>query len=269
MSDKKCLACQQKWLICQGYKAGKSAPQLARELGMPYSAIYQILREHGIPRRKAGRAYRKYPLDASYFNWIRTAEKAYWLGFLYADGNLRQDGKWGFKVELDLGIEDLNHLEKFRESLKTTLPIRYKPKGTCVLEIRSKEMYTSLVKHGLTPRKSLTLKPPLNLPSHLISHFIRGYLDGDGSISFDSTCMQWYIRFNGTYEVFYWIRKQLTEAVRLRSNKLMPSKSIFQLTYKGNLQIQRLLQWLYKDATIYLHRKNERAMKALNHVIGP
>ena len=269
MPNKKCLTCQQEWFVCQKYKAGVSAPQLARELVMPRLAIYQILRKHGIPRRKAGKAYRKYPLDTSYFNQIHTVEKAYWLGFLYADGNLRQDEKWGFKVELELGIGDLKHLEKFRESLKTTLPIRYKPKGTCALEIRSKEMYTNLVKHGLTPRKSLTLKPPENLPSHLISHFIRGYLDGDGSISFDPTCMQWYIRFNGTYEMVFWIRKQLMEAVHLGSNKLMPSKSIFQLTYKGNLQIPRLLQWLYKDATVCLNRKNERAMKALNHAIGP
>src|SRR5690606_8445162 len=50
------------------------------------------------------------------------------------------------------------------------------------LNLNSKKMYNDLLDKGITPRKSLTLKPPKNVPKDLVRHWIRGYFDGDGSV---------------------------------------------------------------------------------------
>ena len=75
-----------------------------------------------------------YSLDENYFKVIDTEDKAYWLGFLYADGSItrfyKTDKKTGEKVirslSLELGLQsgDKHHLEKFLESIKCNVPFK-------------------------------------------------------------------------------------------------------------------------------------------------
>lgn len=48
----------------------------------------------------------------------------------------------------------------------------------------SKKSYTDLINKGCGINKSLILKFPdeTQVPQNLISHFIRGYFDGDGCV---------------------------------------------------------------------------------------
>lgn len=254
--------------ICERYKAGESIPKLSREFKLSRYAVWSTLKRNGVPRRPISetlRMIRGYPLDESYFEKIDTAEKAYWLGFLCADGYLRRDGRWSLRVELELGARDMIHLEKFRRALKTSLPIQHKLKGTCALQIRSKRLHNALVSHGMTSDKSLRSKLFTNLPPMLISHFVRGFFDGDGSISFDRQGKQWRISFCGSYEMIYQLREQLIKATSVKGNKICRQGNIHELFYKGNIQVPKILLWLYKDATVYLDRKYELAMKAINN----
>lgn len=247
MARKKCFTQEMELEICKEYELGKSIPQLARKYGVSWSTIWQTLVRWDIQRRTS----RKYVFDQSYFQRISTPEQAYWLGFLLADGSLYRSKRFG--VELELGASDAKHLEKFREALKTTTPLRYrKMKRSCSLRIWSKKMFDDLVARGLIIRGS-AFKP--NLPSFLVSHFIRGYYDGDGSLSFDKSCRQWCISFSGTYGVLHWIREQLNAAVGTRRNRLVVDKNSYRLAYKGNRQVPQILGWLYKRATVYLERK--------------
>lgn len=56
----------------------------------------------------------------------------------------------------------------------------------CRMHLISKHFKTRLCELGCIPNKSLILKfPDENLvPKNLIKHFIRGYFDGDGCISY-------------------------------------------------------------------------------------
>ena len=58
------------------------------------------------------------------FEIIDTEEKAYWLGFLYADGSVSSTDN---RIELGLAEKDLNHIEKFKEFIGVPNKISYRP----------------------------------------------------------------------------------------------------------------------------------------------
>lgn len=45
---------------------------------------------------------------------------------------------------------------------------------------------------------------------------------------------------------------------------LNPNKTCYSLVYNGNLQVKRITDQLYKDATIYLDRKLDKIRKHFN-----
>ena len=135
---------------------------------------------------------RKYNVNDVYFNKIDTEEKAYWLGFLLADGCIHErDGQ--DRLSLVLGIKDKNHLEKFKKSLSFEGPIidYTKKSGLFIglihsyIRITSQLLVNDLAKVGCMPRKTLTLEFPI-IYDELRHHFIRGYFDGDGNFQSDA-----------------------------------------------------------------------------------
>jgi hypothetical protein len=162
----------------------KTLKEIAEECGVCTMALSRNLRAEGYTIE----APQNRPINDSVFEVIDTEEKAYWLGFLYADGNIKDT-----KVELSLQYGDINHLEKFREfmGLKNKIQVRTskiddKEYKSCRLSFRSKKVSSDLIKLGCVPRKSLVLKFPSDeqVPAHLKRHFMRGYIDGDGSLIF-------------------------------------------------------------------------------------
>ena len=125
-----------------------------------------------------------------HFEKIDSEEKAYWLGFLYADGYISFSEN---KIELSLAEKDVHHIEKFRDFLGINNRICYRPSVKAYrLSFRSDKCKQDLINQGCTPRKSLTLKFPTSkqVPYELIRHFIRGYFDGDGWFSNTKCCFQ-------------------------------------------------------------------------------
>ena len=117
------------------------------------------------------------------FEKIDTEEKAYWLGFLYADGSV---GSKEDKIELGLAEKDLKHIEKFKTFMNINNKISYREKTKSYrMSFRSAKCKQDLIDKGCIPKKSLILDFPNEnqVPKELQRHFIRGYFDGDGSIS--------------------------------------------------------------------------------------
>ena len=143
-------------------------------------------------------------INYDYFDVIDTENKAYWLGFLFADGNIttpyrvNKDGsiKNGiYRIEISLKEEDKDHLDMLRKELNVEKPLNisktnYNGANRCRLYFNSKHMWEVLNSYGCTPKKSLTLTfPPISIfkDKSLIKHFIRGYFDGDGCLSWCDT----------------------------------------------------------------------------------
>ncbi len=135
---------------------------------------------------------RKYKLNENYFEQINTEDKAYWLGFIAADGCIVSCSKQTKSLRLRINIheKDEEYLIKFKKCIEGNMPIKkFKSnKGKrfesnqVKIDINSNKLCEDLIKVGVNFRKTFDLKMP-NVPYDLVVHFIRGYFDGDGCIS--------------------------------------------------------------------------------------
>ena len=89
---------------------GKTIEYISKELRISDSRFSKYLRECGIETNK----YHKPKFNENIFDIIDTEEKAYWLGFIFADGYIetpKPNMKYTF--EICLSCKDKHHLEKF------------------------------------------------------------------------------------------------------------------------------------------------------------
>ena len=94
--------------IIQNYY-NKTTKEIKEYTNLSISTIMNVLKRNGMKNKTS----KVYSYDESYFKNIDTEEKAYWLGFLYADGYVRKRQR-NSEMRLKLGIKDLDHLEKFK-----------------------------------------------------------------------------------------------------------------------------------------------------------
>ncbi len=202
---------------------------------------------------------RRYTLNEKYFDKIDCPEKAYWLGYLYADGNVTSGNKRKYTVRLFADIRDRECLEKLSIELGSNKPIYWsKPSVTgqmgCV-EFCSRHLVQSVIKLGLIPSKTFKLTFPTFLQPELQRHFIRGYLDGDGSIS----AKQPNLSFVGTKEFCLTLKKIIDDKFSTNATISIRHKerdnNIRQLAIGGRHKVKAILDWLYADATCFLERK--------------
>lgn len=122
-----------------------------------------------------------YKIDIDYFKNIDTPEKAYWLGFIAADGCIYKD-----RLSIELGIIDENHLYKFLKSIKSNHIIYYRERKntrTCRIEINNKKFTSNLKKYGIIQNKTYNLIFP-KINKCFYKDYIRGFFDGDGTYVF-------------------------------------------------------------------------------------
>jgi intein-encoded DNA endonuclease-like protein len=243
------------------YLEGKTMIEIAKIAKCNFSNIRSHLHRMGVEIRKSDK-YRKYEIDENFFKVINTEEKAYMLGFLYADG-YNQSSK--NQVRLTLSSIDAEVLLKFNIFLNYDRPLLYLKNNTVVdLTINSKTISSDLVSLGCTQKKCFTLSFPYNtIPASLVRHFIRGYFDGDGCISIsEQNDVQINITGNNTFiEQLQEILIKATGASRTKLQLYKKSCSVF---WHGKNACFKVLDYLYKDSTISLDRKNKLYKKIVS-----
>lgn len=125
--------------------------------------------------------YRKHIFDENFFELINTEKKAYWLGFIYADGCLYNNS-----LRIELQLKDIDLLKQFKQDIKafdSEITINYN-RQSCQIILNSKTNLENLFKNGCYVNKTFKIKFPTKeqVPDNLIHHFMRGYFDGDGCI---------------------------------------------------------------------------------------
>ena len=248
--------------ICEERKLNRHT--LSKKLKEKYQDINPSEKRNYLTLEQCSK-HRKYKVDSDYFNNIDSENKAYWLGFLYADGYISKN-----KHILELGLKesDKNHIEKFAKDLKTDYPIslrkvkikerEYKSYRICIC---STNMNKTLEKLGCYNNKSKTI----NYPNFIIGHkfekdFIRGYFDGDGSLSVDK---HKYIKigfYSGCYEFLEQLQIRIKElcGVELYIRK---DKTCYALCISKRKEVEKFLNFIYENSNIYLDRKFERYIK--------
>lgn len=244
------------------YKAGGiTLDKVAKTVGITRKTLSKYVNQAGI---EITQPLRKYSYDDDFFEIIDTEEKAYWLGFIYADGSIIEapNGMWK-KLEIGLKESDRGHLIKFLKDIggsekqiqNRIATVKGKQYNSCRVGISCTKMCDDLIGHGASIRKSLTLTFPKHLDEELMRHFLRGYFDGDGCISYRSQYGKYRIALVGTESFLnsfldYFCNMGITK-VRLQRKQ---NQKAYQFEKQGK-DMRLILKTMYKGATVYLERK--------------
>lgn len=255
---------------------------LAKEYGVTKAAIRQWLIKRGVEvRNDHFKLRRTYELNEDYFRNIDTEEKAYFLGLSYADG-CNHEAKNVFQIFLQ--EEDKEILEKFRLAIQYEKPLRFidlntknqNHKNQFGLVVNSQKFSQILASQGCVSAKSLILEFPSEdvLPQHLVRHFIRGYYDGDGGIYHYTSkitklkyekskpFLQDTVQIGITSAINFLtkLKEYVEKEVGITTSKLMiANKSEITRRFAcSNRKAIKILDWMYKDATIYMERKHQK-----------
>lgn len=238
---------------------------LKKRHGYHSPVMIKVLRDNGHLRSKceAGRLiatrFRKHSVDENYFASIDSEKKAYWLGFLLADGSL-PSRKHEFRLKLSM--KDKSHLAAFAEDVKYTGPVKHgrdfsfgKWRDTATIRFSNWKFTENLVRAGMTPNKRLRMILP-TVKGRIVRHMLRGLMDGDGSIIFDRRMDTVKLCFSGQHKVMKQIRSLVVSASKVRKNKIMRvgAAHCWTLSYSGHQAI-KVARYLYGGVTRFLNRK--------------
>jgi len=257
--------------ITKKYLDGAKTKDLAAEYGITDTTICSYFRRHNVARMPIG----KYRFNHRFFENIDTEEKAYFLGFIYADGCVFDN-----TCKVNLSIKDINVLEKFRTAIAGDMPIHTRQavcnlsndgvsREYCMIEMTNDMLRSDLARHGVIPRKSEILTFPTTVPDELIRHFLRGYVDGDGSFGkyrfMDGPPK--YRKMTDKYTFSLLSTPEFIEEARRifkivsgasgsvsQRKKESPSR-VRALSYSGGRCVKLLLHYMYDDCNVYLDRK--------------
>ena len=261
------LTKEQENSIIELYNEGRGVPYIVKQCGFSHKVVDRILKENGIVKRDDKHKGRRYSYNENFFEKIDTEEKAYWLGFIYADGYIKKRKQGSYMLGITISIKDLKHLELFKKHIEATYPIRryeahtvYNSSDYVRIELIGNKIVDDLQKLGVYFNKTeiLTFPTEEQVPQHLLHHFIRGYMDGDGYITTSGHNIL-KIGFGGTKEFLEGLERRMG----LKDKKLYQKKEIkergtnnYSLDY-SSLQAKNLGTNIYKDATVYLKRKKD------------
>jgi hypothetical protein len=230
--------------------------KLAIKYNRHISSIKKLLNKNGLTAIETTISCRKYSINENYFDEIDCEDKAYYLGFLFADGynNTKKN-----EISITLNIRDKSILELFLDCIESNRPIRIKG-NYCSVSIGNKHLSQQLSILGCGKAKTHTLQFPIGLNEKYYAPFVRGYFDGDGSFSFNKR-----IKSNMTFTItsakrfLIEVQRVLNREIGLRFTKITDIKhaksSIGVLLYGGRNNCVLFRDWIYKNATVFLTRK--------------
>lgn len=239
------------------YINGHALQDIANKYGVNRWTIKYCLQENEIDLRDRAESIRRYNIDENFFDEIDTPEKAYVIGLLWSDGCNKTDRG---TVTLKLQEEDRHILEDIKKLIRTDRPLYFYKKtndshhSMYSLEITNKHISDMLDTLGMKSAKSLILEFPEWLDKTLYASFLRGIVDGDGCI----------FKASGAYCVSIVGTKSLCEYIQVFLKSIAINSKIYSyndngvtvsLYISGKNNSTKFLDYIYKDATIYLKRK--------------
>jgi len=221
---------------------------------------------------------RRYNLNEHYFEKIDSEDKAYWLGFIYADGYIHKRTNSHGQAVLGITLHEKEPLEKFMTCLQSDKPVKsYITKGKYnegsveyKAVIISNKIVSDVERLGVVEQKTFKLSGIPNISDDLIPHFIRGYFDGDGSVflhtSLSGTGSQYYkilgIHICGTKLMLESIRKHLSSFLGDSGKTIYKERrsknDVWGLKMLSNKRCKSFYEFIYPiGTTIYLDRKKK------------
>lgn len=250
------------------WRTGLNTREIAEKVGKSRPTICLYLK-YRTDVNALSRPKRKFSLNENFFSAIDTPEKAYWLGFLLGDGNISRT-----TVRTVLQGRDGHHLETFAENVKYDGPVKcwvqkYKngksfPRTSLIL--CSRRMVDDLMKMGWDDfkRKGDT-RIVESVPREFLQPLMRGMFDADGCLTYSGKSAL-FLFVDAHASVVTWYRDQLVREldrseVKVRTSNRKQTCWVFH--YGGNLQVKKILEWLYQGGGPSLRRKRDKAKKVM------
>lgn len=214
----------------------------------------------------------------NFFSEIKTELQAYILGLLASDGCVNEK-----MHSIVLGISDKD--EELFEYLKVISPdarIDYYPpkeskslvrgrhikgKGSKKFVIQSKILYNDIIKYGIVEGKTYLDMHIPNINKSLIRHFIRGYFDGDGWVTFhihepNKRNREINPRVKGTIgicsktsSILTEIQKELADCGIFSTVCYVKRDDMYKVQISSKQGMKDCFNYFYKDAKYFLKRK--------------
>jgi DNA modification methylase len=202
---------------------------------------------------------RKYFFQENYFETIDTQMKAYWLGFIWADGYLNTNA-----LEVELHIKDIEQLQRFRDDIGSTHKIYERERPTthsCRIVLGSQKLVSDLISLGYNHKEV-----PINLPVEYEKDFIRGLFDGDGSVGcysgYKGKIRSW-LELLGKEKLMLWVKEKL-DSIGMYDNEVRENKGTFRLSYTES-GTGKFYNYIYSGYQWCMERKKVRFPNELNY----
>ena len=235
-----------------------SQREIARRLNLGKTTVNRWSKEIGLE-------HKKHIVNENFFDKF-DENVAYLLGYIYADGNIAWDTKKGYyTLTITASEKDKNHLERIRNLLSSTKPLLYAPKTKSYrLIANNKPLCQKLMKLGVIPRKSLTVKFP-DIPKDQLRHFVRGVIDGDGNVRYVERKRSPYFEItiaSGSKDFCESLVQSIRESIDIHANIRKVSKNTYVIQYSCS-RGERLADFIYTDAHLFLERKYAEYKKSI------
>lgn len=236
----------------------------------------EIAEKFGVSERHIrGRInYMKMPktrrFNNDYFHIIDSDIKAYFLGFIFADGwvcSNPQNRTYEFGMQIQSedkyildklneelgGIHLITHNEPYTSEIKGVVAHH---KASDTLRVFSKQIVDDLITHGIEQNKTQKDKYPI-VDKDLFFDFLRGYIDGDGCYYMNARNKPYMHITCSSIEPLKWIQKKLLE-YDIRTSLYMENERKYRLHCINNGSMIKLISLIYHpNFSICLSRKLE------------
>lgn len=248
------------------YEQGESLTSICEKLKFERHMLSKLFKEDNIEIKQ-----NKYIYNEKAFETIETEEDAYWLGFMYADGNINE---LRMVCDLSMAEKDVEHLEKFKNFIspnnilikrKSYLSSTNKEYYSYRFYITNKQITENLINNGCLWSKTYDIKFPTHISKEMMPHFIRGFFDGDGNIT--SSLRQNNLNFTcANYDFLTDLQNYLNLTCEMKKNKIVNDNrsEAKRIQWSAKKDLISFYNYIYKDATIYLDRK----YNTFTHIIG-
>ena len=227
---------------------------------------------------------RKHFFNENYFESIDSEDKAYWLGFIAADGSIIKSSEYNsYRLQIALAHVDSKHLNMFLEHInandikvKIMNPSGFtdglKCKETARIILNSYKLCNDLSKLNIHQNKTYDIEMP-NISDDMITHYLRGLFDGDGSYYYHYDTK--YNRYRYSFEFVsaskimayqvqeYLLSKNINTNIYVRKST-SSDNDVYRLMTGSKKEMLKIIYLLYSDAHIYLDRKYNKINEIKN-----
>lgn len=237
--------------------------EIGKILGYTAKQINGKVRHLNLPSKKRN-------INSYYFHNIDNPLKAYFLGFIYADGwVVYNKNASNYEFGMQLQSCDRYVLEKLNQELGNQNIITHSdPKIIMIndkeahtghmdcLRVYSKQLVEDLIKQGVETNKSQKNIYPV-IQDEFFFDFLRGYIDGDGCYYMDNGQTYMHIT-SASIDVLIYLKDKLS-TYNIETRLYTENKKKHRLMCINKIEMNKLINHLYyEDGLFYLDRKYQR-----------